>query len=117
MAALFMFGVIVQYNDPDPLIWMLIYLAPALLCIGSAVQGDVSRWATLGVGVVALLWGLVWSKGTSFNEYFHMFDYWEMKSAAAEEARETGGLLIIAAWMGVLSGYAWFRKRDRHDAA
>jgi hypothetical protein len=115
MAALFAFGVIVQYNDPDPLIWMLVYLAPAALCIVAAFRGGVPGWAAFGVGAIALLWGLVWSRGAPLNEYFHMFDYWEMKSAGAEEARETSGLLIIAAWMAVLTGRAWFRARKKHD--
>jgi hypothetical protein len=117
MAALFAFGVIVQYNDPDSLIWMLIYLAPAILCIGAAARRSVPLWAASGVAAVALLWGLVWSRSVPLSEYFHMFDYWEMKSAAAEEARETSGLLIIAAWMGVLTGYEWFRTRGKHPAA
>ena len=116
MAALFIFGVIVQYNDPDPLVWMLIYLAPAILCIVAAVRGSATGWATLGVTAIALLWSFVWSRGPALNEYFHMFDYWEMKSPAAEEARETSGLLIIAVWMGVLSGHAWLRARGNRGS-
>jgi hypothetical protein len=117
MAALFAFGVVVQYNDPDPLPWMLIYLAAALICIGALARGRVPAWSALGVGLIALLWGLILSRGPSLNEYSHMFDYWEMKSPAAEEAREASGLLIIAAWMAVLTGYSWSRGRVKNDAS
>ena len=34
--------------------------------------------------------------------YTHMFDAWEMKSIAVEEAREASGLLIVGAWMLVV---------------
>jgi hypothetical protein len=111
VAALFAFGAVVQYNDPDPLVWMVIYTAAFLVCLGAIVRGRVPLWPALGVGVVALLWGLFWSRSASLNEYFHMFDYWEMKSAPAEEARETTGLFIITAWMGILSGQAWLKRR------
>src|SRR5688500_1128503 len=88
MAALFAFGAVVQYNDPDPLPWMLVYTAALSVCLGAAVRGKVPVWAALGVGVIALVWGLVWSRSAPLSTYFHMFDYWEMKSVPAEEARE-----------------------------
>jgi hypothetical protein len=115
-AALFVFGAAVQYNDPDPVRWMLIYVAAAAVCIGAVARGNVPGWVAPAVGVIALAWGLFWSDRVPLKEYFQMFDYWEMKSPGAEEARETSGLLIIAAWMGFLSGYARLRSRVRNDA-
>jgi vitamin B12 transporter len=111
MAGLFAFGAVVQYNDPDPIPWMLVYTATSLLCLGAVVRGRVPVWAALGVGVIALIWGLVWSRSAPLSTYFQMFDYCEMKSVPAEEARETSGLFMIAAWMGVLTSHAWFRTR------
>jgi hypothetical protein len=40
-----------------------------------------------------------------------MFDAWEMKSLAVEEAREASGLVIVAAWMAVLLIRAGRRAR------
>ena len=41
--------------------------------------------------------------------YAHMFDHWEMRSISVEEARETSGLFIVAAWMAVLAVHVWRR--------
>ena len=40
-----------------------------------------------------------------------MFDAWEMKSVAVEEAREASGLTIVAVWMTVLAVRAARRTR------
>ena len=37
------------------------------------------------------------------DSYLHMFDAWEMKTPAIEEAREAIGLVIVAGWMLVIA--------------
>ena len=48
------------------------------------------------------------TSGTPFVLYEHMFDAWEMKNTAIEEAREASGLLIVAFWMAVIA--VWSRR-------
>jgi Transmembrane family 220, helix len=104
MAALFLFAVVVQYNDPDPLRWMAIYGGACGVCVAAARRGAVPRWAPLLIGFLAIAWSLEIMTGVrTLNVYAHMFDAWEMKSAPIEEAREASGLVIVAVWMIVLT--------------
>ncbi len=110
MAALFVLAAAVQYNDPDPLRWIAIYLAAALAC-ALAVAGRL-RWPVPAfVAFAALAWAAVLAPGVLGRVGpGEMFGAWEMKDAAVEEARESYGLLLVAAWMGVLAVVA-FRRR------
>ena len=47
----------VQYNDPDPIGWILIYSVIGLLCISSAF-GFYRRWIAYAVLVLAGIWML-----------------------------------------------------------
>jgi hypothetical protein len=103
MAALFALAALVQLNDPDPVRWVAIYVAACGLSMMAAGRPSVLRAATAAVGAIALAWaGLIMFHGPGASSYGHMFDEWEMKSVAVEEAREASGLLIVAAWMVVL---------------
>ena len=112
MAALFVFAATVQYNDPDPLRWIAIYLAAALAC-ALAVAGRL-RWPVPAlVALAALAWAATLAPGVLGRVGpGEMFGAWEMRDAAVEEARESYGLLLVAAWMGVLAVVA-FRRRGR----
>ena len=104
MATLFLFAVAVQYNDPDALRWMAIYGLAALAC-GLWLARRLPRWIPRGrrhrgAGLggdarPARVVGRV-SVGDLFESY-------AMKSEPVEEAREMGGLLIVAVWMVVLA--------------
>jgi Transmembrane family 220, helix len=112
MLAAFLFSVAVQYNDPDPIRWMLIYGLAALNCFLS-LRGRL-RWPfPAAVGTVALVWAATIAPGvigrTTFREMFQSF---HMTDSVVEEARETGGLLIVAFWMAVLSATLLFRSRQ-----
>jgi hypothetical protein len=68
-----------------------------------ALKRPVWRPAFIAVAVVALTWAaLIALVGPGVSDYGHMFEAWEMKSPAVEEAREASGLLIVAVWMVVL---------------
>jgi hypothetical protein len=116
MAALFLFAALLQYNDPDPARWMAIYAAAMFVSGYAAWRGSVPSWAPLAVALIALIWGLDWSTDVpGLETYTHMFDSWEMKNAAVEEARETGGLLIVTGWMLTLTVDGWRRLRARRN--
>lgn len=102
MTAAFLFSVAVQYNDPDPIRWILIYGLAALACILNL--RSVLRWyLPAAVGATAFGWAVSFAPGvigkTTFGEMFQEF---HMINTVVEEAREMGGLLIVAAWMAVL---------------
>ncbi len=110
MTACFLFSVAVQYNDPDPLLWMVIYGLAAAACV-LAILDRGSRVFPAAVGLVALVWALTLVPGVlgrvGFSELFEAF---EMKDARVEVAREMGGLLIVAVWMAVLTVRQLCRK-------
>ena len=105
MATLFLFAVAVQYNDPDALRWMAIYGLAALACglwlarrlprLDPPWSSASRRWPGRRRIAPARVVGRV-SVGDLFESY-------AMKSEPVEEAREMGGLLIVAVWMVVLA--------------
>ena len=103
MAVLFAFAAAVQYNDPDPLQWMAMY-GLAMLACGLALAGRLPRLLAALAGLGALVWAGTLAPGVvervSLGELFQPYG---MLSTAVEEGREMGGLLIVAAWMGVLT--------------
>ena len=98
-ALLFMFAVVVQFNDPDPLKWVLIYAAAAWASFLSAL-GRVTRLLPSGIAAVALLWAAtIVPRVVGRVPFADMFREWEMQNAGVEESRELYGLMLIAVWM------------------
>lgn len=115
--ALFVFSVIVQYNDPDPWVWMTIYGLAAAACILAFKQPG--QWLLSGA---LLLLTTVWAATIAPRilgrvAVGELFEAWEMKDLRVEEAREFGGLLIVATWMLVLFLRARQTKLTRRDTA
>lgn len=107
-ALLFFLGAAVQYNDPDPLRWIVVYVGATVACLLS-VLGKLPRWLPVTVGAVALIWGLLLLPGVLGNVgFFDLFQEVQMDSPEIEIGREAFGLLLIAGWMLVLS---WPRRR------
>jgi len=102
MAAAFLFSAVVQYNDPDPFVWMLIYGLACAAC-ALAIMGRLNWVFPAAVGITALAWAVTLAPGVvgkvGFGELFEAF---EMKDERVEVAREMGGLLIVAFWMSAL---------------
>ena len=109
MLVAFVFGVIVQYNDPDPARWMAIYAAAALAC-GLYAAGQ-KRWIVPAIVlVIAGIWAATLAPAALSRVGFgELFEAFEMKDERVEIGREFGGLAIIAAWMLVLTIVS-FRK-------
>ncbi len=103
MILAFLFSVIVQYNDPDPLVWMVMYGAAMIACVLFAL-GKLPAYLPVLITSIALVWAF--SLGAQvigkvgFSELFQAF---EMKDERVEVGREFGGLLIIFFWMSVLT--------------
>jgi hypothetical protein len=112
MGLAFLFGVIVQYNDPDPARWMAIYGAAAVACLLYAMGRGQWIWSG-SVLLVALVWAAMLAADAIGKVRFgEMFEEFEMKNERVEIGREFGGLVIIAAWMLVLTLKAWRKKNS-----
>ena len=102
MTAAFLFSVAVQYNDPDPIRWMLIYGLAALACI-LKLRHRLRWYFPAALGATAFGWAAsIAPRVIGKTTFGDMFQSWEMINSVVEEAREMGGLLIVAAWMAVL---------------
>ena len=93
----------VQYNDPDPWSWSLLYGAAAACCL--AWQLNQLHWlAPAGLATIALLWALwLLPQFVGQVEFADIFASLSMKTKDVEEAREAGGALLVCLWMTVLS--------------
>jgi hypothetical protein len=114
---LFVFSVIVQYNDPDPWLWMTIYGLAAAACLLALKQPR--QWLLSGA---LLLLTTVWAATIAPRvlgrvALGELFEAWEMKDLRVEEAREFGGLIIVATWMLVLFLRARQTRLTRPDTA
>jgi Transmembrane family 220, helix len=94
---------VVQYNDPDGLMWALIYLVPAAWAFAAAFRpalvgslaGERLLWATLALGAGTLV--LYWPTAPGFWRK----DVWWVE----ETAREGMGVMVgVAVLVIVLAG-------------
>ena len=112
IAVFFAFAAAVQYNDPDPSIWMLLYGVASVLSAGGVVCGSVPMRAAVTMSIVALVMALIIGSRVYGKAAFpEIFQGWEMKSPTSEALREASGLLIVSIWMVVLSMQAWWDRR------
>ena len=93
----------VQYNDPDGLLWMAVYLSAAAMCIAHYRRRQ-PRWLPPALLVVCLLWiGTLLPAIVGQVSPAEIFDSISMRTRAVEEAREIGGLALVALWAGALA--------------
>jgi hypothetical protein len=115
-ALLFFFGAAVQYNDPDPIRWMAIYLAACVACV-TAVVRRTPWWLPAITAVIALLWALTLAPRVFPNvRITELFAAWEMKDERVEEGREMYGLLIIFVCMSMVALTSRRQRPRRQDA-
>lgn len=101
LAALFLVFAFVQVNDPDPVIWILIYGAMAVLCILAAFR-YYYMIATIGLLVIFVGYSFVYVPGViewmNTDDKSMLFDnIAKMQYPYVEEAREFLGLMICIA--------------------
>lgn len=102
MLCVFILALAVQHNDPDSLLWMLIYGIAALAC-------GLWRWTSIPKLWYTLIGGLSLAGGIYLLVIHYdqlswqgMFSSVRMMNNSVEIIREAGGLFIIAVWMSVL---------------
>jgi hypothetical protein len=95
LVLLYVLCAIVQYNDPDPLVWILAYLLPASICFyRSKGKGDATLY--LALGLLYVLWAI-----NQFPPQWEglMFENLSMKTINVELGRESLGLGLCAIGM------------------
>jgi hypothetical protein len=108
MAGLLLASAALQYNDPDPLGWAVLYGAAAMACV------QLGRWRwhqvpPILVGLAAAAWaGYLVPDLIDQARPADLMKSMDDKGGAAELAREFTGLMIVVAWMAVL---AWVARR------
>jgi hypothetical protein len=109
MCALFLLSVAVQYNDPDPWLWMPLYgLAAVLAGLGAA--GRLPLWPNAAALVLFLGLFALWAPSL-LGARREAFETFHMLSTADEEPREAGGLALCATWSAVQTLAAWRRRQ------
>ena len=100
-ASLFLVGAIVQWNDPDPYVWIAAYVAAASLSV-AALLGHVIilpnavAAIVFGVWFVTLAASLIGAPGEAFTSF-------QMQAASHEEPREAVGLVLLSGWSAILA--------------
>ena len=98
LAVMFLLFAFVQINDPDPVIWILIYGAMAVLCIMAIFEFYPTKF-TIGLLVLYVLYSIVYIPGVlewlrQENKAMLFDDVAKMQYPYVEEAREFLGLVI-----------------------
>ncbi|TVR14400.1 MAG: hypothetical protein EA391_12810 [Balneolaceae bacterium] len=98
---LFMFSAAVQYNDPEPIRWMAIYLAASVSCLLYVLQKFSWKFAAITAGI-AIIWAVTIIPDLTAHGFRNMFSDVSMMQQGTEEAREFLGLLLVAGWMLII---------------
>ncbi len=101
LAALFLLFAFVQINDPDPVLWILIYGAMSALSI-MAIFKFYPRKVMIGLLVIFILYSFVYIPGViewlqQENKAALFDDVAKMQHPYIEESREFLGLIICIA--------------------
>lgn len=104
---LFLVAAGLQYNDPDSLIWILIWGLAGIIALGFAFV-QISFPIPLVAGFLALV-GFFYT----YPEKFEGFEIGSGNSTNIEEGREAFGLLIIALVMLILALRGWMVEKSK----
>ena len=100
---IYLLSAAVQYNDPDGILWATVYLCAAGMCIAK-IRNRMQRWLPPVLLAISLVWiGFLVPRIVGQTSLTEVFASISMQTKAVEEAREIGGLLLIALWAGALS--------------
>jgi hypothetical protein len=108
---LFLLAVAVQWNDPDPLIWMAGYGVAA----GLSLAAYLNRFPVLP-NLLAALGLTIWfftMAGALLGAPLAAFTSFKMTAASHEEPREAFGLLLASGWTFSLALRGLRRRRNR----
>lgn len=110
--ALLVLSIVVQYNDPDPVIWMILYAVPLALVVAAAF-GRPSFLCVIGV-VTYTGMGLYCMPWERFAEAAGIKPQWAMMSPENEAFREGFGLILAAVFL-ILPAWQFLRENGWPD--
>ncbi len=110
-ALLFLVAVAVQWNDPDPLVWMAGYAVATGLSL-AACFGRFPVLPNLLAGIGFTIWFFTLA-GTLPGAPLAAFASFKMTAASHEQPREAIGLLLAAAWTFSLAARGLRRRPER----
>lgn len=103
MLLVFVASALVQFNDPDPVAWIAVYAAAAIMC-ALELTGRLRAGYPMLLGLTALAWAATIAPRVLGKVPFGaMFAEFEMRDLGVEESREMYGLVIVAVWMAALA--------------
>ena len=111
----FSYAAAMQYNDPDPLVWMLFYAIVALANLAALL----GRWSARYIALAAVphvLYSL-WLSPHLMRTSAEAFATIGMRNDQDELVREAWGALLCALWMAGLYIHARYRKSRQHTQA
>jgi hypothetical protein len=104
----FILFAIVQYNDPDPYLWIPIYLYPALLCYLNFAEKPFSKmayWAGFLIFGAYAIYKMFDTNGIidwiQFHNASNIASTMKAEKPWIEESREFFGLVIILIVLGI----------------
>ena len=107
-SVVFILFAVVQYNDPDPYLWVPIYLYPALLCFLKFIQKPIptlAYWAGFLVFGAYAIYKMFDTNGiidwVQFHNASNIASSMKAEKPWIEESREFFGLLIILIVLGI----------------
>lgn len=100
----FAYAVVMQYNDPDPAVWMSLYGIVALANVAALAGRLSTRWIALA-SLPHIVYGLMLSPYL-LRTSAHAFQSMGMNNELDELVREAWGAVICVLWMGGLFFHA-----------
>ena len=107
MSLLFIAAALLQWNDPDPLLWILAYASTALFAAAHAGGRRVPGATCAALSLVLAGWAVSLTP-SMLEADSNAYTAFAMQDLIAEEARESLGLWISAAYL------AWLSLWSRH---
>lgn len=103
-----------QYNDPDPILWIPIYLVAAYATFRT-FQGKANQEMLLVLIIISFAGGMnLWNMMTMWEGFFTEGAGISMKSNNQELAREACGLWICTFAFMMCLGIDHFQKKSRN---
>ena len=101
VAIAFVLFAALQYNDPDPWIWMAVYVAGAAIAVLVAARGRAPRSLTASAGAFGLAGAVLHAVGWPVGDAVQ----WTATTEIFDDEvfREAAGLLLVGGWSVVLA--------------
>ncbi|MEM7079118.1 MAG: transmembrane 220 family protein [Pseudomonadota bacterium] len=98
MLVILLLSAAVQYNDPDPWLWIVIYTVGAGFTL-AYLLGYTHRLALLLAGSIGLVGTIVIILPLQQVETANVISSVQMQGEGVEEVREAGGLALQSVWL------------------